>query len=123
MSQNISSGILSLFGDGKVFNAMAEAKYDFSPVEIEVVKGIDNHYSERHTPVTEMMEVKISDSGDLATAALTGTRFDVAQMNLLNGKVLKLNKAIIAGRAEVDAVEGTLVLKIFGTTTPDEELA
>ena len=123
MSENISSGILTIFADGQAFNAMADAKYDVSEVEIEVVSGIDKHRSERHTPVTPFIEVTISDSGDLSTQALIGKRFDVVQMTLLNGKLIKINRAIVTGRLEVNAVDGTLVVKFEGTTTPDEELA
>ena len=121
MSQDISSGILSVFGDGKVFNVLAEAKYDLSLVEIEVIRGINGHYSERHKPVPPMIAVKISDQGSLATSALTGARFDVVQMNLLNGKTVKLNKAIIVSRTEVDADAGELNIIYMGTADPDEE--
>lgn len=122
MSENISSGILSVFADNIVFNAEGEAKYDMSQVEIEVIRGIDGHYSERHTPVASWLEVRISDSGDLSTATLTGKRFDVVQFNLLNGKVVKVNKAIVVSRSEVDAILGTLTVRFVGTTDPDEEL-
>ena len=123
MTQNISSGTLSLFADGKPLNALGEAKYDLSLVDVEVVRGVDGHFSERHTPVVPMIECKISDSGDLSTATLTGSRFDVVIFTLLNGKRIKVNKAIVTSRSEVDAIEGTLVVKFEGTTDPDEELA
>ena len=123
MSQNISSGILSIFADGQAFNAMAEATYDVSEVEVEVVRGVDGYHSERHTPMTSFIQVKISDSGDLSTQALTGKRFDVVQMNLQNGKRIKINKAVVTSRSEVDAIEGTLTVRFEGTAAPDEELA
>ena len=93
-----------------------------STVEIEVIRGVDGHHSERHTPMTSFIEVKVSDSGDLDTGSLSGKRFDVVQAELLNGKSVKLNKAIQVNRVEVDAVEGSLVLRFEGTTEPDEEL-
>lgn len=123
MSQNISSGILSIVADGVPFNVMADVKYDVSETEIEVVSGVDRHKSERHKPVTPFIEATISDSGDLSTQALTGARFDVVQANLQNGKVIKINKAIVTSRSEVNAIDGTLVVRFEGTTTPDEELA
>jgi len=121
MSQDISSGILSVFNDGEVRNALAEAKYDLSLVNVEVVRGINGHYSERHTPMPPMMSVKISDQGSLAQSSLAGARFDVVQMNLLNGKIIKLNKAIITGPIEVDADEGSMTITYKGTADPDEE--
>ena len=123
MSENISSGIIKLFADNTVFNILGEVKYSMSTVEIEVVRGVDGHHSERHTPVTPFIEVKVSDSGDLDTGSLSGKRFEVVQGDLLNGKKPKLNKAIQVNRVEVDAVEGSLVLRFEGTTEPDEELA
>jgi len=121
MSQDISSGILSVFNDGVVVNALAEAKYDLSLVNVDVVRGINGHYAERHTPVAPMMSVKISDQGSLAQSALAGKRFDVVQFSLLNGKFIKLNKAIITGPIEVDADEGSMSLTYKGTADPDEE--
>ena len=121
MSQDVSSGILSLFGDGVVVNAKAEAKYDLSLVNVEVARGINGHYSEQHTPVAPMISVKISDQGSLAQSLLAGKRFDVVQMNLLNGKFIKLNKAVITGPIEVDADAGEMTLTFKGTADPDEE--
>ncbi len=121
MSQDISSGILQAFGDGDVVNAKAEAKYDLSLVNVDVTRGINGHYSEQHTPVAPMMSVKISDQGSLAQSLLAGKRFDVFQFTLLNGKAIKLNKAVITGPIEVDADAGEMTLTIKGTADPDEE--
>ena len=121
MSENISSGIIKLFADNTVFDLLGEVKYSMSTVEIEVIRGVDGHHSERHTPMTAFIEVKVSDSGNLDTGSLSGKRFDVVQAELLNGKSVKLNKAIQVNRVEVDAVEGSLVLRFEGTTEPDEE--
>ncbi len=121
MSQNISSGILQIFEDGNVVEAFAEAKYDLSLVNVEVERGINGHYKEQHSPVPPMFSVKISDQGKLAQAQLAGKRFNLVQMNLLNGKFLKLHKAIITGAIEVDADAGTMVITYKGTADPDEE--
>ena len=94
MSENISSGLLSLVAGGQVLNAMGDFTYSTARTEIEVVTGVDRHASERHTPVTPFIEGTISDSGDLDTGALVGARFDTVQLGLLNGKSIKINNAI-----------------------------
>lgn len=121
MSQDISSGIVSAFADGEVINAKAEVKYDLSLVVVEVSRGVNGHYSEKHVPKAPMISMKISDQGKLAQSALAGKRYDVIQVALLNGKVIKLNKAVITGDIEVDADEGEMTVVYTGTADPDEE--
>jgi hypothetical protein len=123
MSENISSGIVSLFGDGEVFNVLADVKYSMATVKVTVVRGVNGHYSERHEPMTPYIELTISDSGDLDTGNLSGRRFDVIQLPLLNGKTPKLNKAIQVNQVEVDAIEGSTTVRFEGTADPDEDLA
>ena len=123
MSQNISSGLLSLVAGGQVFNAMGDFTYSTARTEIEVVTGVDRHASERHTPVTPFIEGTISDSGDLDTGALVGARYDAVQLGLQNGKKVTINNAIQVSRAEVNAIDGTLSVRFEGTTAADEDLA
>jgi hypothetical protein len=123
MSKNISSGLLSLLADGKALNAMGDFTYSTARTEIEIVTGVDRHGSERHTPVTPFIEGTISDSGDLDTRTLHGARFDAVQLQLLNGKTIKINKAVQVSRIEVNAIEGTFSVRFEGTTEPDEDIA
>lgn len=123
MSQNISSGILSLVAGSTVLNAMGDFTYSTARTEIEVVTGVDRHASERHTPVTPYIEGTISDSGDLDTRTLHGARFDTVQLGLQNGKSVKINNAIQVSRIEVNAIEGTFSVRFEGTTEADEDLA
>jgi len=123
MSQNISSGLLSLVAGSTVLNAVGDFTYSTARTQIEVVTGVDRHASERHTPVTPFVQGTISDTGDLDTRSLEGARFDTVQLSLQNGKKIKINKAIQVNRIEVNAIEGTMEVRFEGTAAPDEDLA
>ncbi len=123
MSQNISSGLLSLVAGSTVLNAVGDFTYSTARTQIEVVTGVDRHASERHTPVTPFIQGTISDTGDLDTRSLEGARFDTVQLSLQNGKKIKINKAIQVNRIEVNAIEGTMEVRFEGTAAPDEDLA
>jgi hypothetical protein len=123
MGQNISSGLLSLLANGKPLNAMGDFTYSTARTEIEIMTGVDRHASERHTPVTPFIEGTISDSGDLDTRTLHGARFDAVQLQLLNGKTIKINKATQVSRIEVNAIDGTFTVRFEGTTEADEDIA
>jgi hypothetical protein len=123
MSQNISSGLLSLLVDGRALNAMGDFTYSTARTEIEIMTGVDRHASERHTPVTPFIEGTVSDAGDLDTRTLHGARYDAVQLRLLNGKSIKINKATQVSRIEVNAIDGTFSVRFEGTTAADEDVA
>lgn len=123
MTQNISAGLSTLVGDSLAFNALENFTYSTATVKVEIVRGTDGHFSERHTPVTPFIQGTISDSGDLDTGKLSGKRFDVVQLSLLNVKKIKLNKAVQVMATEPNADLGTLEVRFEGTAAPDEDLA
>jgi len=123
MGQNVSAGTLSLFADGQALRAMGDFTYSTAETEVEVRNGVDRHKAEIHTPVTPFIAGTLSDSGDLDTRTLHAARFDTVQLKLLNGKSVKMNKAIQITRIEVDAINGTFPVKFEGTIAPDEDIA
>jgi len=116
-------GVRQLQIDGVVFLAKGGVSYSLGGDKLESVMGVDRRHGSKVTRIPAYIEVTITDAGQgFDLRALTKLTDSTINVDLENGKTIKLGHANYAAEGKVTAEEGEIEAKFEADPENAEEI-